>query len=179
MQPEAPFAGSVPPDEWLEATCRRIAAAGREMAQAVGQVNHRLTQARNGSIGRRRLVTDQQFRNVQNACDTLRRTRGAVQNVLFDCEHELRELRERDVSPAELLIDGERLLRQYRFLRRRARVIDGLLAYLPAVIHHAGACLDSLRRLDPDRVPPNELTVPDCGFALVALEEAQDGSPRP
>ena len=86
---------------------------------------------------------------------------------------------ERDVSPAELLVDGERLIRQYRFLRRRARILDGLLAYLPSVTTHASGCLDCLARLRHGEELSGTIVVPDCGFALVALEQLTDDESLP
>ena len=166
-------------DDWLEGQCRIVEAAGLELALAVGEANERIEQSRNGTLGRRQYVTEANLRRSAHACAALHDVQVAIQNALFDCEHELRELRERDMSPAELLVDGHRLLRQYRFTRRRARVIDALLAYLPVVQHHAGICHDHLRRLrdgEPIEVE-GAMTVPDCGFALVALEALQEEDP--
>ena len=144
------------------------------MAEAVGEVNSRSEHAENGSLGKRHRVTEGQLRRAEQACKTLRSIQIEVQNAIFDCEHDLRELREREVSPAELLIDGERLIRLYRFLRRRARVIDGILAYLPLVRSHADICLIQLRKLQEGEIERAHLIVPDCGFALVALEQLLD-----
>lgn len=167
-------------DDWLEGQCRALQAAGRELAMVVGQINERLEQERTGRLGRRRVVTETHLRQVEAACRIFHDVQISIQNGLFDCEHELRALREREVSPAELLVDGERLIRQYRFLRRRARVMDGLLAYLPGVSSYAAACLDVVHHLHEEHEIeeiPGPLMVPDCGFALVALEELRDDSP--
>jgi hypothetical protein len=161
-------------DEWLEGLCRQVEDAGTELANAVGQVNLRLEQEQNGSLGRRQRITDAQLKRVETACAALHEVQVSIQNALFDCEHELRELRERDVSAIELLIDGERLIRQYRFLRRRARVIDGLLAYLPMVSSSAMSCLEVLRRARDGQDVSAPFTVPDCTFALVALEQLRE-----
>lgn len=161
-------------DTWLEAQCGLIQAAGRSLAQAVGQVNQRVDQARNGELGRKQRITEALLRQSEEACRTLHDVQVAVQNALFDCEHELRELRERELSPAELLIDGERLIRYYRFLRKRARVIDGLLAYLPAVTTHAVHCLQHLKQLREEAEVSAPLRVPDCAFAVAALEELRE-----
>lgn len=162
-------------DDWLEGKCRQIQEAGQTMAETVGEVNERMEQASSGSLGKRKRITEAQVQQVEQACRALHDVQVSIQEALFDTEHELRELRERDVSPAELLIDGERLIRQYRFLRRRGRVIDGLLAYLPAVTHHANVCLEHLRMFH-DGIPlEGIMVVPDCGFALVALEQLRDG----
>jgi len=158
-------------DVWLEGQCRAIVAAGQELAAAVGEVNHRMEQAMAGALGRRQRITDSHLRRAETACETLLEVRRAVQNCLFDCEHELRELREREVGPAELLLEGDRLIGQYRFYRRRARVLDGLLAYLPAVHSYATLCLDQLRSIRDGGAVALPLTVPDCGFAQVALEQ--------
>jgi hypothetical protein len=175
MRPESPFSITVRTDDWLEAQCRLITMAGTELASAVGEVNQRMEQARGGSLGRRQLITETQIRHAEEARKRLHSVQLEIQDALFDCEHELRSLRERDVSPAELLIDGERLIGQYRFLKRRARVIDGLLAYLPAVCHHTASCIDWLKRLRRGEVAVNgEIAIPDCGFALVAVEALHD-----
>ncbi len=162
-------------DEWLEERCREIESTGRELAMVVGDINQRLERARDGQIPRRLVVTDVHLGQVENACRVLHDVQVVIQNALFDCEHEMRELREREVSPVELLIDGERLIRHYRFLRRRARVIDGLLAYLPAVCSHAHVCIDHVRQLADGGVVEQAILVPDCSFSLVALDELQDG----
>lgn len=164
-------------DDWLESHCRQILQAGDELAAVVGEINERTEQAGTGQLGRRRRITETHLRSVEAACRSLHDVQVAVQNALFDCEHELRDLRERRVSPAELLVDGERLICRYRFLRRRARVIDGLLAYLPVVTNHAGACLDHLHRLHEGDDLEGPLRVPDCGFAQAALEELQEDEP--
>lgn len=166
-------------DDWLEGQCRRVENAGQELAQVVGQINLRTEQAHSGSLGRRRRITDTQMRRVDSAYRVLHDVMVAIQNALFDCEHELRSLRERELSPAELLVEGERLIRQYRFLRRRARVIDGLLAYLPMVTHDAGVCREHLRQLQVGADLPGPLRVPDCTFALVALEQLREEEARP
>jgi hypothetical protein len=162
------------PDDWLEMQCRVVEAAGRDLAITVGQVNQRIEQARTGQLGRRRPITELQLRMAEAAYKKLHDVQVAVQNALFDCEHELRALRDRELSPAELLVDGERLIRQYRFLRRRARVIDGLLAYLPVVTAHAGTCLEYLHQLQRGREINVPLKVPDCGFALAALDQLRE-----
>lgn len=166
----------VPRDEWLEAQCRRIEAAGKELARVVGQINLRTEQARAGTLGRRSRVTESCLRRVEAVYRTFHTVQVEIQNALFDCEHELRELREREVNPAELLIDGERLINRYRFLRRRARVIDGLLAYLPVVTHRTAACLEHLKRIRHGSDGWIRLTAPDCAFAAAALEELNDDS---
>ena len=165
-------------DEWLEAQCRAIVDAGRALNQVVSQVNARTEAALVGQLGRRQRATELQLREAEEACRTLHDIQVAVQNTLFDCEHELRDLRERDVNPAELLIDGERLIRQYRFLRRRARIIDGLLAYLPAACTQSNACLEYLRSIRNGGNGISLLAIPDCSFALVALDEAREEEGR-
>lgn len=165
---------AVPHDEWLESLCETIQSTGRALAETVGEVNRRMEDAQSGHLGRRQPLTETQLRTVEEACQTLRQVQRWVQNALFDCEHEIRELREREVSPAELLIDGDRLIGQYRFLRRRARIIDGLLAYLPGVNSHAALCLDHLRRVPNGDTWSDPLTVPDCAFALAALEQLRE-----
>jgi hypothetical protein len=166
-------------DTWLEHQLRLVEAAGRELAKTVGQVNVRTLQARAGGLGRRRRITEGQLRTAESASLRLREVQANIQNALFDCEHELRSLREREVSPAELLIDGERLISQYRFLRRRARVIDGLMAYLPSLSVHARACVEHLRRLHNGEEIGGQLLAPDCGFAVAALEELEEEDPGP
>lgn len=161
-------------DEWLAAQCRVLAAAGQSLAATISEVNSRMEHLQNGNLGRKQRVTDSQLRRVDAACATIRTAQRDVQNALFDAEHELRELREREVSPAELLVDGERLIRYYRFLRRRARVIDGMLAYLPLVRSHADTLLQQLRLLQAGEIEMAHFSVPDCGFALVALEQLQE-----
>jgi len=161
-------------DDWLETHCRLIERAGQELAATVGEINQRTDQAEAGDLGRRRRITETQLHAAELACRTLHDVQVSIQNALFDCEHELRDLRERELSPAELLVDGERLIRHYRFLRRRARVIDGLLAYLPIVTSHAGVCLEHLQRLHEGAELNGQLRVPDCGFALVALEQLEE-----
>jgi hypothetical protein len=158
-------------DDWLEAQCRAIEAAGKEMADIVGQINARTSLSQNGELGRRKRITETQVRAIESSVRTLHEIQRSIQNALFDCEHELRELREREVDPAELLIDGERLIRQYRFLRRRARIIDGLLAYMPTAESYAAGCLDRLRALHAGGELHDPLSVPDCGFAVIALEQ--------
>jgi hypothetical protein len=166
-------------DVWLEGQCRIVEAAGRELALAVGEANDRIEHGRNGTLGRKVHVTEANLRRSAHALGALHDVQVAIQDALFDCEHELRALRERDMSPAELLVDGHRLVSQYRFIRRRARIIDALLAYLPVVQHHAGVCHEHLRRLrDGEPVEHDgSITVPDCGFALVALEALQEDDP--
>ncbi len=170
-------------DTWLEAQCRIVEAAGRALADAVGAINERTAEARTGALGRKQRVTDSLLRAAEAAHEDLHSVQLAVQNALFDCEHELRALRERDMDPAELLVDGERLIRQYRFLRRRARVIDGLLAYLPSVTQLAHVCVEHLRRLRNGAAESALLRVPDCGFVGAAMEDLEEPiaqrSPRP
>lgn len=180
MRPESPFSTTVQDDAWLEAQCEAICASGRELARCVGQVNERLEQARQGELGRKQLVTDSLIRDAQESLVQMHDVQVSVQNALFDCEHEIRALRERDVSPAELLIDGERLIRQYRFLRRRARVIDGLLAYLPAVCQHTATCIEWLRQIQQGELAlaQDEIAVPDCSFALVAKDQLKETETR-
>lgn len=165
-------------DEWLVTHCRLIHQAGRELALTVGEINDRTEQARAGTLGRRPRITEPQVNAAEACCKALHDLQVAVQNALFDCEYEMRSLREREVSPIELLIEGEELIRYYRFLRRRARIIDGLLAYLPAVNTLAGTCLEHLRRLHQGRELDDLLVVPDCNFALVALEHLQEDERR-
>jgi len=174
MRPESPFTPRVQPDNWLEGQCRQIVAAGTDLADCVGLVNERLDAARAGELGRKRIITEAHVRKAADAHRHLRRVQSEVQNALFDCEHEIRLLRERDVSPGELLVDGERLIGHYRFLRRRARVIDGLLAYLPSVNQYSATCIDWLRHLREGVPAQDEIAVPDCSFALAALDELQD-----
>jgi hypothetical protein len=175
MRPESPFSVTVQDDAWLEAQCRAIVQAGKELTRCVAQVNQRLQDARNGELGRKQLLTETHLRAAQDVLSSLHEIQVSIQNALFDCEHEIRSLRERDVSPAELLVDGERLISQYRFLRRRARVIDGLLAYLPGVHQHTATCIEWLRQLREGARAEDEIAVPDCGFALVALDQLKEG----
>ena len=165
-------------DDWLEAQCRRIETAGRALSLTVGEINQRTEQALSGGLGRRRRITEAQLRQAEEAYRTLHDVQIDVQNALFDCEHELRELRERDVNPAELLVDGERLIHQYRFLRRRARLLDGLLAYLPGVCSHASTCVEHLQHMHDGVIVERLLTVPDWSFALVALEALSEEEMR-
>jgi hypothetical protein len=160
-------------DDWLEAQCRSIASAGKELANTVGQINQRIEGVTGDQI--REVIAESHLRETSAVGRALHEVQLAVQNALFDCEHELRSLRERDISPVELLVDGERLIQRYRFLRRRARVIDGLLAYLPAVTAHIQTCVDNLRRLrEVGNYEGGNFLVPDCGFALVALDQLRD-----
>ena len=161
-------------DEWLAAQCRLLASTGQALAAAISDVNDRMEQAGSGNLGKRQKVTESQLRRASEAFRTLRAVQMDVQNALFDAEHELRELREREVSPAELLVDGERLIRYYRFLRRRVRVIDGIMAYLPLVRAHAEKLLHQLKLLQEGETDIVHLSVPDCGFALVALEQLEE-----
>lgn len=174
MRPESPFAVTVQDDAWLESQCRTIVQAGKELTLCVGQVNQRLEEAQNGELGRKQILTQTHLRQAQEALEALHEVQSGIQNALFDCEHEMRSLRERDVSPAELLIDGERLISQYRFLRRRARVIDGLLAYLPAVCQQTSTCIDWLRQLREGARLHEEIAVPDTAFAHAALDQLKD-----
>lgn len=178
MRPESPFVVTVPSDAWLEAQCRAIVQAGKELTRCVGQVNQRLDESKNGELGRKRLITETHLRQAEEAHLALHDVQVAVQNALFDCEHEIRALRERDVDPAELLIDGERLIAQYRFLRRRARIIDGLLAYLPSACHHTATCIEWLRQLREGALAQEDLAVPDVAFASAALDQLKDGDSR-
>jgi hypothetical protein len=174
-----PRAPAPQPDTWLEARLRLLEHAGKELALAVGEANVRADDAASGALGRRRVVTETALRRAEAAYRVFHDVQVEIQNAVFDCEHELRELRERDVSPAELLVDGERLIRQYRFLRRRARVLDGLLAYLPSVTSHASICLECLTRLRAGEELNGTILVPDCGFALVALEQLSEDDSLP
>lgn len=142
--------------------------------QAVAEVNERTAQAEEGQLGRRQRITEVHLRQAESAVRTLVEVQGAIQNALFDCERDLRDLRERELSPAELLVDGERLILQYRFLRRRARVLDGLLAYLPLVSASASHCAEHLRLLKGGGEMSGRFRVPDCGFAQAALEDLQE-----
>lgn len=163
--------GTAQEDEWLAARCRMIHQTGRELALTVGEVNDRTEQARAGTLGRRPRVAEVQLDAAEGCHRTLRSLQNDLQNTLFDTEYELRELRERELSPAELLIEGEYLIRRYRLLRRRARIIDGLLAYLPSVCTLVGICVEHLRRLYDGAELAELLVVPDCTFAMVALEQ--------
>jgi hypothetical protein len=164
-------------DTWLEEQCMLVHSAGIGLAEAVGEVNQRTLKAIGGELGRQRRVTSSQIRAVEQAHVLLADVQDRVQNALFDCEHELRALREQELTPAELVLEGGRLIALYRFFRRRARILDGMLAYLPETRAHAGRCLDSLRRLRDGTALYRPLTVPDCGFALVALDELRGDSP--
>ena len=108
----------VPSDDWLEGVCRSVEAAGRSLEGILEDVNVRTEEAQAGRLGRRHRITDEHLRQAETACDALRDALASVQTVLFDCEQEMRTLQEREVSVAELLIDGESLISQYRFLRR-------------------------------------------------------------
>jgi hypothetical protein len=178
MRSDALSARSVEADAWLESQCRAIESAGKQLAEVVDAINERLDLERSGSTGRSTRLNDTQLRQAEAACEALHAALVSVQDQLFDCEHELRELRERDVSPAELLIEGDRLIRQYRFLRRRARILDGLLAFLPVVNAHAAGCLDALRLLQGGALVDTPLISPDCGFALVALDQLEEETLR-
>ena len=161
-------------DDWLEAQCHSIASAGKELAITVGQINRQIEAVVGEQV--REVISESYLRETTAVGKTLHEVQLAVQNALFDCEHEIRALREREISPAELLIDGERLIQRYRFLRRRARIIDGLLAYLPAVTAHIHHCVENLRRLrDSGDYEGGTFAVPDCAFALVALDQLRDG----
>jgi hypothetical protein len=175
MQFDPPHDSTPRTDDWLAAQCQRIHAAGRELALTVGEINQQIEEAPDASHQLPR-ISDDAIRRARECATAIHDVQVAVQNALFDCEHEIRELREREVSPAELLIDGERLINRYRFLRRRARVIDGLLAYLPVVNAHVAACVENLRQIRDGEVTAvaGPLTVPDCGFALVALEDLRE-----
>ncbi|MGV3723323.1 MAG: hypothetical protein ACO1SX_20685 [Actinomycetota bacterium] len=141
----------------------------------VGEVNQQIEEAL-ASAGRVPNVTEDAVRRARECAGIVHEIQLAIQNALFDCEHEIRELREREVSPAELLVDGERLINRYRFIRRRARVIDGMLAFLPLVTAHMTGCVENLRQMsEEDAIPvAGPLTVPDCEFAMVALEALRE-----
>jgi hypothetical protein len=172
MQIEPPSADGLR-DEWLDTLCRRIEEAGRTLAEVINDANGRA----DSKGGRRRQgITEAQCRQAQQAWQALHEVQICIQNALFDCEHELRELRERDVSPIQLLVDGDELIRQYRFLRRRARVIDGLLAYLPPITSHAFICVQHLEKLRGGHEADGPLSIPDCAFAHAALQELLDDS---
>lgn len=175
MQFEPPHDLKPPCDDWLAAQCQRIDAAGRDMAFTVGEVNQRIEEAL-VSASSMPSVTEDAVRRARECASTIHEIQLAIQNALFDCEHEIRELREREVSPAELLVDGERLINRYRFIRRRARVIDGMLAFLPLVTSHMTACVDNLRQMSEEEAIPvaGPLIVPDCEFAIVALEALRE-----
>lgn len=158
-------------DDWLEAKCRLIERAGSDLRKTVGEINDRLDCLTDGGLGRRRLITEGHLRTIGQSYDTLHQVLVDVQDALFDTETEIRDLQERDVDPAELLVDGERLIRHYRFLRRRARVIDGLLAFLPLVASSARSCLDHVKQLREGGQLIAPMVVPDCTFALAALDE--------
>lgn len=175
MQFEPPHDSTPRSDDWLAAQCQRIEAAGKELALTVGEINQQIEEALAASGGCPRISEDA-LRRARECADAIHEVQVSIQNALFDCEHEIRELREREVSPAELLIDGERLINRYRFLRRRARVIDGLLAFLPVVGTHVSACVENLRQMreDEEMSVAGPLLVPDCGFAIVALEALRE-----
>jgi hypothetical protein len=145
------------------------------MAVTVGEVNEQIEEAL-ANAGRVPNVTEDAVRRARECTSIVHEIQLAIQNALFDCEHEIRELREREVSPAELLVDGERLINRYRFIRRRARVIDGMLAFLPVVTSHMSACVESLRQMSEEEAIPvaGPLPVPDCEFAIVALEALRE-----
>ncbi len=163
------------PDEWLEAQCRQIEAAGKELVAVAEEINYRVGRIADGEpVAGDQIVTEELTRRMETACEMLRNLKITIQEAVFDCEHEMRELREREVSPAELLIDGDRLIRQYRFLRRRGRIMDGLLAYLPIVTQSTRTICDQLYQLQEGAILEGPLIVPDCSFALVALEQLSD-----
>jgi hypothetical protein len=165
-------------DEWLVAQCRTILENGRELALTVGEINDRTELARAGTLGRKPRISEHQLHAVEASCKALHDLQVAIQNALFDTEYELRDLREREVSPAELLVEGEEIIRHYRFLRRRARIIDALLAYLPAVNALAQMCRDHLKRLHQGIELNELLVVPDCSFAAVALDQLDEEENR-
>ncbi|MCC2673015.1 MAG: hypothetical protein K0Q72_5487 [Armatimonadetes bacterium] len=175
MQLEPPHDPTPASDDWLANQCHRIDAAGRELALAVGELNERIEATLEDAAGHPR-ISEGCLQRARECATVIHQVQGEIQNALFDCEHEIRELRERVVSPAELLVDGERLINHYRFLRRRARVIDGLLAYLPNVTAHMRACVEHLRQMrEEEHVElAAPLLVPDCAFAIVALEELRE-----
>jgi hypothetical protein len=159
----------------LAVQCQRIEAAGRDMAMTVGEVNERIEEAL-ANTTQAPAVSEDAVRRARECANVVHEIQLAIQNALFDCEHEIRELREREVSPAELLVDGERLINRYRFVRRRARVIDGMLAFLPLVTSHMTACVENLRQMSEDEAAPvaGPLLAPDCEFAIVALEALRE-----
>lgn len=179
MQLEPPHDSTPVTDDWLAVQCQRIDAAGRDLALAVGELNERIEAALEQTMANAPVspqIPESCVQRARECAAIIHQIQLDVQNALFDCEHEIRELREREVSPAELLVDGERLINHYRFLRRRARVIDGLLAYLPEVTAHMNACAEHLRQLrEQDTIElAAPLLVPDCGFAIVALEALRE-----
>lgn len=162
-------------DEWLESLCRQIEGAGQELEAVANEINYRAGRLADGEpVEGDRIVTEDLTRRMEAAAETLRGLKVTIQEAVFDCEHEMRELRERELSPVELLIDGDRLIRRYRFLRRRGRVIDGLLAYLPPVALAARNCCEHLYQLQSGAVLNGPLIVPDCAFALFALEQLDE-----
>ena len=60
------------------------------------------------------------------------------------------------------------------FLRRRARISDRLLSYLPDAKAQALACADHLRALREGGALGVPLLAPDCAFAAAALDELQE-----
>jgi len=175
MQLEPPHESFPQSDDWLAAQCQRIEAAGRDLALAVGEINERIEEALLKET-RRPSIPENCLQRARECAVLLHGIQVEVQNALFDCEHEIRDLREREVSPAELLIDGERLIQHYRFLRRRARLIDALLAYLPDVCSDTHLCVEHLRQMheEEDIAVAGPLTVPDCSFAVMTLEALRE-----
>jgi len=145
------------------------------MAMTVGEINLRIDEALSNGT-QLPDVSEDAVRRARECAGIIHEVQLSIQNALFDCEHEIRELREREVSPAELLVDGERLINRYRFIRRRARVIDGMLSFLPLVTSHMSACVENLRQMcEGDALPiAGPLVVPDCEFAIVALEALRE-----
>ncbi len=171
--------GRVTRDEWLEQQCRLLHTAGCTLAAAVEAVNARGEDARSGALGRRRAVTLDHLREVEGGCKLLQRLQQAIQDAIYDSEQEMRELRERELTPADLLVEGDGLIQRYRFLRRRNRILDGLRAELPRATLHALHCLYLLRRLREGDAFEDPLRAPGCDFALAALDElsGEGGSP--
>lgn len=176
MQLEPPHESFPQSDDWLAAQCQRIEATGHELALAVGEINERIEEALQKDTLHRPTISENCLTRARECATVLHAIQVEVQNVLFDCEHEIRDLREREVSPAELLIDGERLIRHYRFLRRRARMIDALLAYLPDVCSDTHLCVEHLRQIHAEEgiAVAGPLTVPDCSFAVMTLEALRE-----
>ncbi|MBM3459042.1 MAG: hypothetical protein FJX77_10995 [Armatimonadetes bacterium] len=169
----------IAPDDWLERQCRQLHDVGCALTGTLEQVNQRCEAARAGQLGRRQPVTLEQLREVEGNCQSLRRLQRTIQEALYDTEQEIRELRERDLTPADLIVEAEYLIVRYRFLRRRNRVLVGLHDELPRAALQALHCLHRLRRL---REGDREATLfypPGCEFALAALEQLRDEGEAP
>lgn len=158
-------------DVWLEDVCGRLVTAATAFSAVIEDVNQRTDVAASGELGRRRRITEVLLRRAEEAATDLSQIQRGIQNALFDCEIELRELRERDLSPADLLEQGAYLLSHYRLIRRRARVLDGILGFLPGANRDVAFALALLRRLRKGLVVTGPLGTPDWGFALAAQEE--------